>query len=135
MGRQWIETAEDWPPPEIDRLYQGRIGKPERCKDMKGLSVRFEFVDEEQAGRIHLQFLSLPIRPQGLTALFFAACGMDVSVGCRVRPKDTEGMIVGARFAWDAGRNEWQIVGFERWPAASEAEVKPDSASDNDEQD
>ena len=64
----------------------------------KTLMVRFCHVSEEQQGREHAQSFPLPVRPSGLTADLFRACGKEVNIGATLKPRELIGKCVNVKF-------------------------------------
>lgn len=96
--KDWIETVEPFPPLRVDEWYRVRITAITRRRPPPGFDLTLEHLGQAQAGRIHCGVLPGPIRPAGITAAFFAACGQGVAPGEQVRPAAAAGQIVMARF-------------------------------------
>lgn len=62
------------------------------------LLVRLEHLNPDQDGRVQEVLLSLPIHPNGRSASFFRACGMEVNADHEVMPDDVVGKRVIVRF-------------------------------------
>jgi len=113
MARPWQETVEDFPALRRKKVYRVRIQRVRKSPKPKGMRVQLEFLDEEQAGRMHEVFVHLPIRPAGLTASLFTAAGMELAVGKRIPPTDVIGAMVGVPLA-PTETGVWTVTGFEK---------------------
>lgn len=69
------------------------------------LAVVLTHLAEDQAGRTVKLDLPLPVRPEGRTASFLRAAGLDVAVGNSLDPMDAKGAVVQARFDVGADGN------------------------------
>ena len=81
-------------------------------KAANSLAVLVEHLASEQAGRQHTMVLRLPCRPQSPSARFFAALGLDTSVGCRIRPAEAVGRALLVVFGPSSEGEEPQPVAF-----------------------
>ena len=97
MPRQWQLEIQPWDPLDGKRWYRARVVSIARNSKPAGISVLLEHLEEDQAGRRHSIILPPP-RPEGLTAEFFRACGMEVSAGKALTPKDATGAVIKCRF-------------------------------------
>jgi hypothetical protein len=70
-------------------------------KRQKCVEVTLRHGKGEHEGRCHVVQLALPIRPHGITAEFFRACGLEVSEGTTVRPSEVVGRTLEVRFQSD----------------------------------
>jgi hypothetical protein len=98
MPRKWLETVHPWPPLRPGTWYALRVTGIEKCADPPSLRVHLDFFDADQAGRSHTAVLLLPVRPAGLTAAFFQACGMETSPGNALAPHEAVGWAVRVQF-------------------------------------
>jgi hypothetical protein len=118
MTRAWRERVCDWPALLADVWYLMRATSLEKSSAPPAVRVQLAFLDAEQAGRVHVALLPLPVRPAGqLTGDFFIAAGTDIAAGGTVTPKAVVGKTVRAQFARDT-QGGWQI---ERFAAPEEA--------------
>lgn len=99
MARQLSIPVEAWPDPEPGRAYPVRVERINRPRRLSHLVVVVKHLDPEQEGRECETQLSIPCRPSGLTAEFFAACGHAVEIGASVPVRDCLGKTVLAKFA------------------------------------
>lgn len=111
MPRVWRERVCEWSAFQANVWYLLHVVLVEKSADPPGVRVQFEFVDGDQASRIHVAVLPLPVRLRGLNADFFRAAGIEINAGGTVMPKAAVGKTVRAQFARDA-QGEWQIVQF-----------------------
>ena len=108
--RKWLENVCNWKSLSERKLYRVCIVKIH--KSAKAIQVTLEHLDEEERGRITQVAVPRPIRPTGLAADFFKACGTDVMVGMQIAPLDCIGTTIKARFAKGSDGN-WQATHFE----------------------
>lgn len=99
MPRTWELQVEPWQKLIAGRAYSMRVLSVGKSKAAKGIRVILEHLDATQAGRKQEIVLPLPLHPDGITADFFRACGMQVATGDSISPKDVIGMTVNVRFA------------------------------------
>jgi len=111
MPRKWSFKIEDWPALAA-AFYLMKVLGVSKSKSPAGLLVEPEQLDKSQAGRRHTVSLPLPCRPEGLTAAFFRAAGLDVSIGT-VTPADAIGTILKARMEPAPDGKGYQAVAFE----------------------
>jgi hypothetical protein len=84
----------------------------ERLTKDKVIRVTVEFKGKQMQGR-SLDFrLPLPIRPDGIAADFFRACGISVVSNMKVSPRDTMGKTLKARFEEEVN-GKYQPLHFE----------------------
>jgi hypothetical protein len=112
MPRVWRERVREWPAFQAGVWYLLRVVSVEKSVDRPGVCVEFEFVDCDQAARIHAMVLLLPVRPAGLAADFFRAAGIDVIAGGTITPNAAVGKTVRAQFAKVASDGAEQVVRF-----------------------
>ena len=98
MPRAWEIPVEPYPEIDVSHDYLVSVLSVKKSKSPRGISVVLQHLDADQADRKHSIVLPLPIRPSGLTAEFFQACGMEVAVGGKLSPKDTVGTTIKVRF-------------------------------------
>ena len=109
--RKWLEMVKDWPTISTNFDYHVQVVSVRRKG--KQIEVSFKFLGSDQFGRQMSEVLELPIRPAGVTASFFAACGQDVQAGKSLSPRDCLGQTVAVRFG---KQNEiWRVINFEIW--------------------
>ena len=82
--------------PGVD--YLARVEDVRANLKTSKLLVRLEHLNAEQDGRVQEVVLSLPIRPDGRSASFFRACGMELQIDQEIAPKDVVGKRVIVRF-------------------------------------
>lgn len=87
--RKWLETVKDWPKFKPGQYYLAEILKIK--KQCKQIQVSLRFLEEEMRERTLTIHLPLPIRPEGVTADYFRACGLAVSPLVPICPNDTLG--------------------------------------------
>ena len=112
--RKWQEIVKPFDPLKENHPYLVRITRI--CKDpnVKAMCVTLEHIgDDIQAGRIHQISLPLPIRPEGLTANFFRATGIQLEVGYKITPTVVIGKTTYARFSQSKENEEAHILSFE----------------------
>lgn len=109
--RKWLEPVKDWPAFRPHRDYAVRVVSLRRKH--KQIEVSLEFLDPEQAGRCLFETLELPVRPAGLTAAFFAACGQEVQTGNRLAPQDCLGQTLTVQC--EKQGQLWRVTNFEIW--------------------
>jgi hypothetical protein len=113
MPRAWRERVRDWLALQASVWYLLRVVSVEKSADPPGVRVQFEFVDRDQAGRMHVAVLPLPVRlARQLTADFFIATGLGVVAGGTVTPNAAVGKSVQAQVARGAQSGTWQIDRF-----------------------
>ena len=112
MPRPWTLKIEDFPPLRRDRQYRLRVVTVEKAGAPAGIRATLEHLDQDQAGRRHVLDFRLPIRPAGLAAQFFRACGLYISVGATVAPVKALGQVIRVRLAPTAD-GELKPVSFE----------------------
>lgn len=111
MPRSWHLTAQDNPQLKRGQQYPLRVAGIRKA-GKNAILVELEHVSTEQAGRTHSLTLSLPVRPAGLTGLFFQSVGSSTEPGATIRPLDAVGKIVNVRFEKDTGVNDYRIIAF-----------------------
>ena len=111
MPRKWTLQIEGWPALAA-AFYLMKVLGISKSKSPAGLLVEPEQLDKSQAGRRHTVSLPLPCRPEGLTAAFFRAAGLDVSIGT-VTPADAVGAILKIRLEPAPDGKGYQAVAFE----------------------
>jgi len=95
--KEWIETVEDFPTVKAEHPYRVRVVTVEKSHAPPGFSVTIEHLDAEQLGRRHT-FVLQPIRPMGVTAMFFTACGFSIAPSAEIKPKDAIGRTIHIAF-------------------------------------
>lgn len=98
MVRKWLLKIEDDPQISLRKFYQVRITEIERNRKPNGITVTVQHLSPEQEGRCHSFTLPVPIRVSGLTARFFGACNLTVTIGEEIEPKSVAGRILLLRF-------------------------------------
>ena len=98
MPRHWQLEIQPWDPLDAKRWCRTRVVSVRRNAKPTGISVELENLESDQAGRRHSLIMPMP-RPEGLTAEFFRACGMEVAAGKTLTPKEAIGTVVKVRFA------------------------------------
>lgn len=121
--KPWTVTVAAFMQLYEDMLYRLRVGGV--CRNGAGMEVTLVHLDADQAGRTHKVVLPLPVRPAGLTAEFFAACGFDASVGITITPGEAVNSIVGVRFKNVSG-GEPKVAAFEPIHEESKNESVPE---------
>ena len=112
MPRQLSFTVCPWPDYRDGQSYRSRVVRVAKSTKPSGLAVQLEHLDSEQEGRGLQVVLPLPPRPEGLTASFFRACGMEIAIGARIVPKDAVGAIVAALVSCQPG-GQASVAAFE----------------------
>ena len=120
--RKWIEEVKPYPQLRKDRLYRVRVVDISKNGESDAMEVTFEFLDSNQSGRRHRIPLSLPIRPDGLTAEYFRSCHIGITPQAKISPRDTVGCEIAARFEQAADNLSWQPTHFEPVPQKEEGE-------------
>ena len=111
MPQKWTLKIEGWPALPV-AFYLMKVLGISKSKSPAGLQVELEHLDKSQAGRRHTVSLPLPCRPEGLTAAFLKAAGLDVSIGT-VTPADAVGAILKIRLEPAPDGKGYQAVAFE----------------------
>jgi len=109
--RKLTLKIEDWPALPI-AFYLMKVLGISKSKSPLGLLVELEHLDKSQAGRRHTILLPLPCRPDGLTARFLIAAGLDISIGT-VAPGDAVGQVLRFRLEPAPDGEGYQAVAFE----------------------
>ena len=94
--RKWTETVHNWPPIKQDYFYKLKVTSIQKSR--KTIRLQLEFLDRQMAGRTLTVSLPLPVRPAGVTADFFCACGMPVTIGSEILPRSTINCVIRACF-------------------------------------
>jgi len=110
--RKLTLKIEDWPALPI-AFYLMKVLGISKSKSPAGLLVELEHLDKSQAGRRHTILLPLPCRPDGLTARFLIAAGLDVSIDSVVTPADAVGATLRVRLEPAPDGKGYQAVAFE----------------------
>lgn len=92
-------TVSAWPQIKEATFYTVKILNIAKRKSPPGLQVELEHLDKSQTGRKLSFLLSLPCRPQGMTASFLKAVGFRVEVGRQLAPTDAVGRRLKVKFA------------------------------------
>jgi len=129
MPREWMETVLENPKPQRRRVYLVEVKDVRKNKEPHGVFVELVFLDWDQFGCMHSEVLPLPIRNDGITALFLRACGLEIKAGCKVNPKKVIGTKLGARFTIKSECTKWTIIGFERTEENHEPTPESESAT------
>ncbi len=108
MVRKWREKVEPLLEFE-DRAYSVRIVEVSKGEDMQMLFT-LEHQDDEQRGRITEVMLQRPIRPGGLAAQIFAACGQEVKVGAVIEPEACVGLRIRVFMEKEALDGQWRVA-------------------------
>ncbi len=108
MVRKWREIVAAWLEYEA-RGYIVRVLDVLKRDDMQMLFV-LEHQDEEQRGRTMEMLLQRPIRPGGLAAHVFAACGQDVKVGAVIEPEACVGQRIRVFLEKDVLDGQWNVA-------------------------
>ena len=80
------------------------------------LAVKLRHLARDQIGRTHMALLPYPIHPEGPTADFLRACGLEIQVGSTVSQKQAIGAVIRAKFALVQGSSDYQVVVFATIP-------------------
>lgn len=110
--RKWTETVKSFPQIQREHLYNLRVVDIRKNTLTKMMEVTLEFLESDQLERRITAHLSLPIRPDGLTAEYFRSCRMEVKPQVKISPRDTIGSELVARFE-KAASGDWQPIHFE----------------------
>ena len=110
--RKLTLKIEDWPALPI-AFYLMKVLGISKSKSPAGLLVELEHLDKSQAGRRHTILLPLPCRPDGLTARFLIAAGLDVTIGSTVTPTDAVGATLRVRLEPEPDGKGYQATAFE----------------------
>jgi hypothetical protein len=121
MPRKWEETVKPFEPLKENHRYLLQVSGVSKCSKAAICLTLEHVAGHSQAGRVHTLTLPLPIRPDGLTAEFFRAVGIQVQVDTKVAPKDAFGRQVYVKFSLAEGQNEPKVVTFEPVPAQATA--------------
>ena len=98
MPRKQTFVVKDYPHYVPESEYDMIVTAVDAQARAKTFEVRLEHLDGEQAGRIQVVTMPLPVGPEGLAASFFRACGLSVSVGARITPSDAVGQVIKRSF-------------------------------------
>ncbi|MFC1764999.1 hypothetical protein ACFL6U_23380 [Planctomycetota bacterium] len=99
MARKWTEQVKPFPCLKTQKPYKTCVRQI--TKVGKAAEIQLEFMEAPQKGRTMTIQLSLPIRPEGITASFFKACGLDTSPQSTIVPQDTLGSLITVTFEKD----------------------------------
>jgi len=108
--RKWTEIVKPYPKIAGHKAY--RICIKNVIKAGKTIKIQIEFMDHPQQGRRLTIHLPRPIRPEGLAADYFIACGLEVIPKAEIVPPDTIGSIITATFDKTSDSASWQPVNF-----------------------
>ena len=108
--RKWTETVKPYPELVSHKAYVTSIKNITRVG--KRIEVQLEFSEQPQQGRRLTTHLPLPIRPEGLTADYFVACGLEVIPQAKITPNETIGSVIVVTFDKTSGSLCWQPVNF-----------------------
>lgn len=120
--RKWVEEIKPHPRLRSDRLYRVRVVDISKNAESDAMEVTFELLEGNQSGRRLRSLLSLPIRPEGLTAEYFRSCHVEVNPQAKISPRDTVGCEIVARFEQVSDGASWQATHFEPVPQKEEGE-------------
>jgi len=129
--RKWQETVQSFPRLQRERPYTLRVIDVRKDVETKAMEVTLEFLEPDQCGRQIRVPLSLPIRPDGLTADYFRSCHMEVKPQAKISPRDTINCEIVTRFEKAADGSNWQPIHFEPISKGEENEpvqLQPESA-------
>ena len=98
MPRKETLTVADFPPIRPGRRYPVLVFHIERKGHPFGLAVRLRHLDPDQDGREEVVELTLPVRPSGRTASFFAACGEQIAAGRKIAIAEAIGKVIYVTF-------------------------------------
>lgn len=99
MPHKWQETIQLWKQLSVSRDYRCLVLEIVRSTKPRGIRVTLQHLDEPQCGRTHTFDIALPLRPEGIGAEFFRACGLDIAVRGQVAPRDAIGAMIRVGFA------------------------------------
>jgi len=108
--RKWIETVKPYPELVKHRPYSTCIKNVTRVD--KTIEIQLEFLDQPQQGRRLTIYLPRPIRPEGLTADYFMACGFELIPRTKIAPHETIGSVIVVTFDKTSDSSRWQPVNF-----------------------
>ena len=103
MPRKETVTVEDFPPIRPGRRYEVFVYHIEKKRRPSGLLIRLRHLDPDQDGREEVVELTLPVRPSGHTASFFAACGEQIAVGRKIAIAKAIGKVIYVTFGSTRG--------------------------------
>jgi len=96
--RKWQETIKPWPTLSTHTSYRVQVSDIEKVTKDKAIRVTVEFQGKQMQSR-RLSFrLPLPLRPDGIAADFFRACGIYIGTGLKISPRGTIGKMLKMRF-------------------------------------
>jgi len=109
---KWAEIVKSFPQIRREHPYNVRVVEIRKNTETKTMELTLEFLGPDQLGRRITAHLSLPIRPNGLTADYFRSCRVEVKPRARISPRNTIGSEIVVRFEEAAG-SDWQPIHFE----------------------
>jgi hypothetical protein len=108
--RKWTEIVKPYSELVKYKAYRTCIKNVARVD--KTIEVQLEFLDQPQQFRRLTIHLPLPIRPEGLTADYFTACGLEVVPEARIAPHETIGSVIVVTFDKTSDSSSYQPVNF-----------------------
>jgi hypothetical protein len=111
--RTWTEIIKPYSDLAKGKAYTVRVKNIHKATTAEAMEVTVEFVEPSQQGRRFTVHLSLPIRPQGLTADFFAACGIDITPQAKITPRSALGCLIQVVFEKTPDGPAWQPIEFQ----------------------
>jgi hypothetical protein len=87
-------TVSDYPEFALGKSHRALVLGAKANNKAKELRIELRHLDHEQEGRVQKVILPLPVRPNGTTAEFFRAVGVDVAIAAEIRPDDAVGRVV-----------------------------------------
>jgi hypothetical protein len=111
--RKWTEIVKFFPQIRREHPYNLRVVDIRKNTETQKMDVTLEFLESDQFERRITAHLSLPIRPNGLTADYFRSCRVEVKPRAKISPRNTIGSEIIARFEEAADGAGWQPIHFE----------------------
>ncbi len=110
MPRKKKLTVMAYPDLKSDAMYPALITNVDVGDT---LSIILKHLSADQEGRSQVVKIRLPVRPDGLAAALFHACGLSTEIGAELDPKAIIGAVVNAHFGPAEDSAELVPIGFE----------------------
>ena len=114
MPRKKKLTVMAYPDLKSDAMYPALITNVDVGDT---LSIILKHLSADQEGRSQVVKIRLPVRPDGLAAALFHACGLSTEIGAELDPKAIIGAVVNVRFGIFRDTQVPEPVAFESLPA------------------
>ena len=96
--RQWQEKILPWPDLKNGQSYPVQVSNIEKLPKEQTIRITVHFQGKQMRKRRLCFSLTLPIRPDGIAADFFGACGISVAANMKISPRQALGKVLHVQF-------------------------------------